>query len=119
MIDINTEHRQIIIQKAREKYIDSDQTKNITEALRMYLENDAGPDEQIPLFITTPELHQMRKLLEIERPRCDDCEEELHLKVNARDPEGKAYPTAWVCKSCGIEYYSELSPADWLKELHA
>lgn len=109
--------RQRVILHARDKYIATGLTRNITEALRMYLENDAGADEQIPLFITTPELHQVRKLLEMDRPRCDDCDGELHLKINARDPEGKLYPTAWVCKSCGIEYYSDLTPDDWLKEL--
>lgn len=109
--------RQDIIQAAQERYIDTGETRNITEALRMYLENDAGPDEQIPLFITSPEIHQVEKVLEQIRPRCDDCDSELHLQVNARDPAGKAYPTAWVCKKCGIVYYSDKTPAEWLKEL--
>lgn len=117
MSGYDTDRRERIIQKACEKYIDGVQTRNITEALRMYLENDAGADEQIPLFITTPELHQVRKHLEMERPHCDDCDGELHMKINAHNPDGKLYPTAWICKSCGIEYYSELTPDDWLKEL--
>jgi len=109
--------RDEIIDRALIKYIDSGITKNITEALRMYLENDAGPDEQIPLFITSPEIHQVEQILKQVRPRCDDCSAELHLQVDARDPGGKAYPTAWVCKNCGIVYYSDKTPAEWLKEL--
>ena len=110
-------YRELILQTARVKYIDTGITSNITEALRLYLENDAEPNEQVPLFITTPELQQVRELLKIIRPRCDDCDSELFLKTGARDPEGEKYPTAWICKNCGIEYYSNKSPAEWLKEL--
>lgn len=114
---MNIVSREDIINKARELYINTGKTRNITEALRLYLEHDAGPDEQIPLWITTPEIHQVRKILEQIRPRCDECDAELHLQVNARDPEGKAHPSAWTCKNCGVVYYSELTPAEWLKEL--
>jgi len=99
------------------KYIRTGVTKNITEALRMYLENDAGPDEQIPIYITAPEIHQIRTILEQIRPRCDECDAELNLQLNARDPDGKLHPTAWTCKKCGVVYYSELTPAEWLKEI--
>lgn len=112
-----TKTRNEIVQQARLKYILTGKTRNITEALRLYLEHDAGPDEQIPLWITTPEIHQVRKILEQIRPRCDECGAELRLQVNARDPAGKIHPTAWICKNCGVEYYSELTPAEWLKEL--
>jgi len=109
--------RERIIDKARIKYINSGITNNITEALRLYLKNDAGPDEQIPLFITSPEIRQVAKVLEQVRPRCDECDSDLHMQVNARDPAGKAYPTAWVCKKCGMIYYSDKTPSEWLKEL--
>ena len=109
--------RLTIINKASRLYVDTGITRNITEALRMYLENDAGPDEQIPLFITTPEIHQLQKILKQVRPRCDECDSELHFQVNAHDPTGQTYPTAWICKTCGIEYYSDKTPAEWLEEL--
>ena len=115
-MDINIK-RNIIINKAREIYIDSGRTKNITEALELYLANDAGIDEQIPLIITSPEIHQMRLALEKIRPMCEDCDEALHMQVNAVDPTGNKYPTAWICKTCGIEYYSDKTAAEWLKEL--
>lgn len=109
--------RDTIIFHAWEKYVQTGITKNITTALRMYLDRDAGPDEQIPLFITTPEIHQLRTIMEQVRPRCDECDSELHLQVTARDPAGKTHPTAWICKKCGVVYYSELTPAEWLKEI--
>ena len=109
-------HRQNIIGRATKKYSNGI-TRNITEALRLYLENDAGPDEQIPLFITTPEIHQVNEILKQIRPRCDECDSELYMKTGAQDPEGKRYPTAWICKNCKLEIYSDKSPAEWLEEL--
>ena len=111
------EERERVIAKARQKYIATGVTKNITEALELYVATDADPDEQIPLFITTPEIHQMAEILKQIRPQCDECDSELYMKTGAMDPEGKRYPTAWICKNCGIENYSDLSPAEWLEEL--
>lgn len=109
--------RDEIIARSRALYIDTGWTNNITEALRLYLKNDAGPNEQIPLYITSPEIHQVSMILEQIRPRCDECDAELHLQVNARDPDGKEHPTAWVCTKCSVVYYSQLTPAEWLKEI--
>lgn len=109
--------RDSVLHKARVKYILTGITRNITEALRLYLENDASPDEQIPLYITSPEIHQIIKILEHVRPRCDECDAELYLQGSVIDPTGKVYPTAWVCKKCEMIYYSNKTPAEWLKEL--
>ena len=109
--------RQFVIERARERYIATGITKNITEALKLYLENDAAADEQVPLFITTPEKHQLREILRLGRPRCDECDGELQMQTNALDRDGKKYPTAWICKKCGMIYYSDKSPKEWLKEL--
>jgi len=112
------DERDEIIQRAREKYIDTGLTRNVTEALRLYLANDASPDEQIPLYITTPEIRRMREILKQIRPRCDDCDGELQMQTNALDRDGKKYPTAWICKKCGMIYYSDKSLSEWLKELN-
>ncbi len=109
--------REIIIEKARKFYIATGLTNNITEALRLYLQNDANKDEQIPLWIFSPEINQLRKILKEIRPRCDECNAELHLQFNARDPAGKEYSTSWICKNCELEYFSDKTPAEWLKEL--
>ena len=107
--------RNLIIHHAWEKYVATGITLNITEALKLYLANDADSDEQIPLFITTPEIHQVREILRTFRPICEECGSPISLQVNAKDHSGKEYPSAWVCKNCGIENYSEKSPKEWLK----
>lgn len=109
--------RQEIIDKAREKYIATGHTKNITEALRLYLENDAGTDEQIPLFISNSGIKKLRDILKEIRPQCDECGSRCHLQINARDPQGKQYPTSWICKNCSLEYFSDKTPAEWYTEL--
>ena len=83
----------------------------------MYLANDAGPDEQIPLFITSPETRLIKAILEKIRPQCDECDEQLFLRFNAHDKDGRKYPTAWVCENCGMEYYSDKTLSQWLEVL--
>jgi hypothetical protein len=53
------EKRQIIISKAMDKYGLS-VNRHIGKALELYLKNDATEDEQIPLFITKPEIHKLK-----------------------------------------------------------
>ena len=109
--------RNIIIDKARIKYIDSGITKNITEALKNYLENDATGEEQIPLLISKPEIYRLKERLKINRPRCEECNSELQMEENVRDFAGKGYATAWICK-CGRIEYSENTVKEWLEILN-
>ena len=105
--------RDTIINHARSKYILTGHTRNITEALRLYLEHDAGVDEQIALSITTPEPYQMQRILDKNRPTCDYCSTAMRMKLNAVDIEGNKYPTSWLCPGCGIEEYSQNNFDDW------
>jgi uncharacterized protein with PIN domain len=105
--------RKEIISKAREKY--SSVTKNITEALDLYLKNDS--EEQIPLLITTPELHWLKEILKEKRPACNDCNGDMFMKRDARDRHGNINPTAWVCNGCGLIEYSDKTPKEWLEIL--
>lgn len=110
-------NRDEIIAHARMLYINTGKTRNITDALRMFLEEVADPEEQIQLFITTPEQHQIREILKFGRPECDDCGTGMHLKICAKDMHGVAHATSWVCKNCGYEFYSDMTPQQWLEEL--
>jgi uncharacterized protein with PIN domain len=111
-------NRSEVVNKARAKYINTGITLNITEALRMYLENDATPEEQIPLVITTPVNHQIKKELENIRPTCDECNGNLFMQVGATDfVNGQIYPTAWVCHKCNKIEYSDKTPEQWLEIL--
>jgi len=109
--------RDTVIERARIVYMDSGVTNNITEALRLYLRDVAGPDEQVPLFISSPEQHQMREVLKFGRPECDFCKAEMFFRICAVDQHGTTHATAWVCKNCGYEFYSDMTPKQWLKVL--
>lgn len=107
--------RKQVIRKAKLKY--SSVTKNITEMLYLYLKNDATPEEQIPLFITTPYIHKLKEVLKHVRPKCEECNEDLKMKIEAIDIYGNKYPTAWICK-CGIIEYSDKTPKEWIDILN-
>jgi RNase P subunit RPR2 len=110
--------RREIINKAREKYIKTGITINITEALKLYLEKDATSKEKIPLMITTPVHHQIKQELKTIRPTCDDCSGDLYMQINAICfNTGIRYPTAWVCSSCNKIEYSDKTPEQWLEIL--
>ena len=115
---IDFDYRNYVITMARARYIKTGVTLNITDALRLYLANDAGEDEQIPLFITSPEIHRIAATLAQIRPTCDECGSGLFLQVHARDPKGEMHATAWACKVCGLVEYSDRTPAEWLEELN-
>jgi transcriptional accessory protein Tex/SPT6 len=111
-------HRAQIIQKAVEKYVHTKITNNVTDALRMYLQNDAGPSEQIPLYVTAPLQNAFRTVLAKIRPLCEDCGTGLNLKIGAVDQTGKHYKTAWICPKCNLIEYSDRTPEEWLKDLN-
>jgi len=110
--------RRIIIRRAREKYILGGVTNNITEALRLYLRNDATEEERIPLTITSPVNHQLKQELKTIRPTCDECDGDLYMQVNAVNiSTGEEFPTAWVCRECNKIDYSDKTPEQWLEIL--
>jgi len=107
--------RNEMIYNAREKYIKTGITNDITEAMGLYMADIGERDE--PLFITTPEIHKLKEILKKLRPLCEDCESELFLKLAAKDINGKEYPTAWVCSKCDLVEYSDKTPGEWLMVL--
>jgi ribosomal protein S27AE len=109
--------REIVLARACAKYIDSGQTKNITTALRLYLKNDAGPDEQIDVFIIDPIDRALRSVLKTTRPECELCGGLLMLQYHAVDFSKKVWPTAWHCPKCGVIEYSDQTPEQWLRIL--
>lgn len=92
-------------------------TKNISIAFKLYQEVLA--EEKLDTFISTAigGNRPPSPFDDIDRPRCDDCDLPLRLKINATDQAGKIWPTAWVCE-CGLEYYSERSVQEWYEELN-
>ena len=107
-----------VIQKAREKYVWSGITNSITEALQLYLDNDATEEEKIPLTITSPVNNRIKTELKSARPTCDECDGDLYMQINAIEfSTGTEYPTAWACRGCGMIYYSDKKPEEWLEVL--
>jgi hypothetical protein len=110
--------RNLIISKASKKYIPS-HTKNISKALELYLKNDAGEDEQIPLTITKKTKPKNIADL-IGRPICPGCKQEMMLRI-INTSQGKAnlrgWKTCWECINCGYEEYSKKTIDNLLEEV--
>lgn len=108
--------RNNIIAKARRKYIPF-QTKNISEALGLYLKNDTK--EQIPLTINRKTRPKNIADL-IGRPDCPECKQEMMLRI-INTPQGKAnlkgWKTCWECLNCGHEEYSTKTIREWFDEI--
>lgn len=109
--------RNSMISKARKKYIPS-QTKNITEALKLYLRYDIEKDKQIPLTITKKTRPKNIADL-IGRPNCPNCKQEMMLRI-INTPQGnqnlRGWKTCWECINCGYEKYSRRTIQEWLEE---
>jgi len=109
--------RNSTISKARAKYIPS-RTMNISEALDLYLRNDAKGDEQIPLKITGKTRPKNIADL-IGRPECPSCGKKMMLRtinVLQGKQNQKGWKTCWECLNCGYEKYSLKTIEDLVKE---
>jgi hypothetical protein len=94
-------------------------TNNVSEAFKLYQEVLA--EEKMEVFVTTA-THGNRPLTPLddyERPKCPECEDkpDLRLRINARDIDGKIWPTSWICVKCNAEFYSEKTAKEWMEEL--
>jgi hypothetical protein len=103
------------IAKARKIFIPHF-TTSITTAFELYQEVLAS--ERLPLFISTMQANKtLSPLDDYIRPLCPECGRGLMLKVNAIDQNDKIWPSAWGCPSCLLDYYTEKTAAQWMKEL--
>jgi hypothetical protein len=104
------------VAKARKIFIPSI-TNNISVAFDLYQEVLA--EEKRDVFISTAigGNEPQTPMHDFERPKCPDDDKALYLKVMALDKNGKMWNTAWYCKTCGSEFYSDKTTGDWVKEL--
>lgn len=112
--------RNLIIAKARAKYIPG-KTQNISEAVRVFLQNDIGElEKRVPVIITSRSRPKNWVDL-IGRPKCPDCQREMGLRI-IRRPKGKAnrfgWNTCWECLRCGYEEYSLKTIEEWREPRH-
>lgn len=103
--------RNSIVAKAGKKYIPS-HTMNISKALELYLKDDAGEDEQIPLIVTKETAPRPRISIildQVGRLECPTCRIKMGLRT-INEPKGSAnlhgYKTCWECSGCGYEEYN-------------
>jgi hypothetical protein len=92
-------------------------TNNISVAFELYQEVLA--DEKREVFISTAIGGNEPKtpMHDYERPRCPEDDKALYLKIMVPDKNGKIWNTAWYCKVCGSEFYSDKEAEDWIREL--
>lgn len=98
------------VAKARNIFIKSGITKNITHAFQLY--QDMLAEEQVAVMISginTPWGN-------VERPTCDECGSDMKLMPFPKKVGDIVYPTTWVCE-CGIEEYTEKTVKEWYEEL--
>ena len=118
MIMTEADERALLIRRARAKYITTGKTKNISEAVRWYI--DAHPEKAagIPATITTRETDRPRTILdEYERPQCPNCGAPLFLKTQCSGMGRGDRITVWICVKCKYKDYSEKNIQEWLAEL--
>ncbi len=92
-------------------------TNNISEAFKIYQEVLA--EEQMEVFVSTAMMGNkpMTPMDDFERPKCPECQNELRLKLGAKDQDGKEWNSSWVCTQCLAEFYSEKTAQEWMNEL--
>ncbi len=92
-------------------------TNNISEAFKIYQEVLA--EEQMEVFVSTAMMGNkpMTPMDDFERPKCPECQNELRLKLGAKDQDGKEWNSSRVCTQCLAEFYSEKTAQEWMNEL--
>jgi hypothetical protein len=92
-------------------------TKNISIAFELY--QGILADEKRDVFISTAigGNEPQTPMHDYERPRCPEDDKALYLKIMVPDKNGKIWNTAWYCKECGSEFYSDKEAEDWIREL--
>ena len=92
-------------------------TNNISDAFKIYQEVLA--EEQMEVFVSTAVMGKqaMTPMDDFERPKCPECQNELRLKLGAKDQDGKDWNSSWVCTQCLAEFYSEKTAEEWMNEL--
>lgn len=92
-------------------------TNSVNEAFRLYQEIFA--EEKLDVFISTASTggKPLTPMDDYVRPQCPECKTDMRLKLGSMDHDGRMWQTSWVCGGCLAEYYSDKTPAEWMKEL--
>lgn len=109
------EDRMNAIQRARQIFIASGLTKNITTAFELYQEVFAERERQLTLD-SSVETGEHRNIMDnYERIKCPDCKEDMRFRVLPKNDEG--INTQLVCSKCDLVLDSEKTLQDWMNTL--
>ena len=89
------------IQRARKIFIDSDLTKNITEAFELYQEIFAEREREVFLSTQVYGNKPLTIMDRYERPKCPDCDSDMMFRQVPENKEG--IKTQLVCSSEGCQ----------------
>ena len=106
--------RNCLVERARKKYIPT-KTRNISEALRIYIEKN--PAEKSTVFITK-KTKPSNIADVVGRPDCPNCKDKMMLRIinTAQGKQNlKGWKTCWECLKCGYEKYSVKSVLELIK----
>lgn len=119
--------RLMAVAEAEKVFVHSGITNNISVAFSLYQklladkeralildskEQDAGRGVSIPSAEISIPVD-----IELEKPRCPDCDKELMLRVAKNEEIDLGAKSVWFCASCGYEGMSEKSVMRWIREL--
>jgi len=98
------ETRKWFIIKARQEFIESGETNNISEAVRLYTAAHPETSDFMTATITTREKDRPQTILdEYERPKCRKCGADMFWKGACTTCKGPVKKNQWICKVCGFK----------------
>jgi len=104
------DRRRAAIAEARRLYIATGKTRNISEAMRLYIRAHPSECEGVRAFISTREKDRPKTIVDdYERPKCRKCGGKMFLKLGCAACKGPVNKNYWICKECGFKHYTKKS----------
>jgi len=98
------ETRKWFITKARQEFIATGETNNISEAVHLYMAAHPETSDFMTATITPREVDRPQTILdEYERPKCRKCGADMFWKGGCLTCKGPVKKNQWICKVCGLK----------------
>jgi len=110
--------RFVLLGIARELYIKTGVTKNITRALHKYCEGHPEECAGIPESIRGAEEERRLNILDFYiRPKCRKCGAPLFWHQGCGSCKGPVKKNYWQCKACGFKHITKNTLQEAIKKL--
>lgn len=114
--ELEFQDRMMALQRAKQIFIESGLTANITLAFKVYQAIFAERERQI--FMSTAFGNRPRTLMDkYERPKCPECDADMMFRDVPENPEG--IKVQMVCTKCDTVLNDTNDLTWWMKELKA